>query len=374
MLNWLKIHGFRTLLDTECYLDPLTILIGKNGAGKTSMLDSLQIVGSFARGGVDRAFGPPPWTLAWQRTKGSGRIDAVRFESEISIGEKRPKKYRYVLALSERENTPHVVEERLTRVSDSVTLASFDFTNPPPSGTILSPQKSGTFNSEIKDVAGVYKSFTCYELNPSSIEQGNDPEHSYVGRDGFGVAGFLAKLEEESPEKFQTLQDRIKFFRPETEAVEVWSAGRLFWGLRDKGQKHPFPAVHLSWGDRQLVGLLCVLYSSTPGSTIAIEEIDRGFHHSRYAEIIELLSEAAYDGLDGMKTFQIVATTHSPTFINKLSERLSEIRMVTRVPGGGTMIRKLEDVVEEKLGGVLDQSIGEVWEMGLLEEVLHTSL
>ena len=52
MLERLKVHGFRTLVDTEIEFDPLTIMIGRNGAGKTTILDSLQLLGNFARGGV----------------------------------------------------------------------------------------------------------------------------------------------------------------------------------------------------------------------------------------------------------------------------------------------------------------------------------
>ena len=63
MLELLKVHGFRTLINTEIRFDPLTIMIGKNGVGKTSILDSLQLLGNFSRGGIDRAFGPPPWSL-----------------------------------------------------------------------------------------------------------------------------------------------------------------------------------------------------------------------------------------------------------------------------------------------------------------------
>ncbi len=172
------------------------------------------------------------------------------------------------------------------------------------------------------------------------------------------------------------LERRFFRFRPETESIELWSAsGKVYWGLRDRGQQRAFPAVHLSWGDRQLIGLLCVLYATKADATIAIEEIDRGFHHSRYADVIELLTEAAYDGLDGQGTIQIVITTHSPSFINYLSDRTSEIRIVTRAPGGGTMAKPLEEVLKFKLGaGDLETSLGEVWETGLLEDAIKESI
>ena len=120
MLELLKVHGFRTLVNTEIRFDPLTIMIGKNGVGKTTILDSLQLLGNFSRGGIDRAFGPPPWSLSWQRTKGIGFIPAVRFEVQV----KTEDRYNYVLSLSEKAGTPQVTEERLMRPDDNRTVAS----------------------------------------------------------------------------------------------------------------------------------------------------------------------------------------------------------------------------------------------------------
>ena len=377
MLKRLKVDGFRTLVNTEVQFDPLTIMIGRNGAGKTTILDSLQLLGNFARGGVGRAFGPPPWSLSWQRTKGIGRISAVRFEVQVA---ERPvsaaaqmatkSSYLYGLCLSEKDREPLVTEERLLHLSDNRTIASLDIHGKPLSGTVLSPGKDDS-DLEIEHVSQALKSVISYELNPRSIEQPNDPEHNYVSREGFGVAGVLANMKDSDPGWFSPMESRLRKFRPETESIDVWAAaGKVFWGLRDKGQEYPFPAVHLSWGDRQLVGLLCVLYCTKPGATIAIEEIDRGFNHSRYAEVIELLTEAAYDGIDGRGPIQIFVTTHSPSFLNKLDDRLGEVRLVTRVPQGGTVVRPLLNIAKEKLGTASPESLpGELWESGLLDDL-----
>ncbi len=367
MLERLKVHGFRTLVDTEIRFDPLTIMIGRNGAGKTTILDSLQLLGNFARGGVDRAFGPPPWALSWQRTKGIGWVPTVKFEVQVATGDS----YTYSLGLSEKEREPLVTEERLTHLADNRAIAFRGPHNQPQSGTILNPGKD-VDKPEIERVAQALKSVVSYELNPRNIEQPNEPEHNYVSREGFGIAGVLANLKESEPETFLNLEKRFRKFRSETESIDVWAAaGKVFWGLRDKGQEYAFPAVHLSWGDRQLMGLLCVLYRTSPGAAIAIEEIDRGFNHSRYAEVIELLTEAAYDGIEGRGPIQIVVTTHSPSFLNKLEDRLSEVRVVTRVPRGGTVVKPLLDIAEEKLGTAAPESlVGELWESGLLDDLI----
>lgn len=373
MLEKLHAHGFRTLVDTDVAFDPLTIMIGRNGVGKTSVLDTLQLIGNFARGGASRAFGPPPWSLGWQRTKGIGNVQAIRVELQLHA---HYSSYKYFLALDERDGEARVIEERVMRLNDHRTLASFEWHNPPTSGTILNPNQDLAERDEVSAVAAIMKSVVSYELNPSMIEQGTDPEHDYISRDGFGVAGFLANLKDAHPDRFEMLEKRVVGFRPETESIDIWAAsGKVFWGLRDRGQKRAFPAVHLSWGDRQLVGLLCVLYSTKADATIAIEEIDRGFHYSRYAEVIELLSEAAYDGLDGRSKMQIVITTHSPSFVNRLGDRISEIRMVTRAPGGGTQVRPLQDVLNQRLGTTeIETPIGEAWESGLLEDLINEAM
>jgi len=374
MLDKLHVHGFRTLVDTTISFEPLTIMIGKNGVGKTSILDVLQILGNYARGGVDRAFGPPPWSLGWQRTKGVGEIPVVRFEVEVKTA--NDNSYKYTLDLGESRGEASVKEERLVRLSDHVAIAKFDSRNPPKNASILSADASSPQSAEIEQVAKILRSVVSYELNPLQIEQGIDPEHRHVGRDGFGVAGFLAATRDDNPKIFQKLETRLKQLRPGTASIDVWAAsGRLFWGLRDRNQERAFPACHISWGDRQLVGLLCVLFGAKPSSTIALEEVDRGFHHTRYQSVIELLSEAAYDGLDGQPRIQVIVTTHSPSFISKLGDRSNEIRLVSRNPGGGTAVRSLKEVVEEKLGASDTAApLGEVWEAGLLEDVVVESM
>ena len=291
MLELLKVHGFRTLINTEIRFDPLTIMIGKNGVGKTSILDSLQLLGNFSRGGIDRAFGPPPWSLSWQRTKGLGYIPTVRFELQM----KTEDRYNYVLSLSEKAGTPLVTEERLMHPDDNRTVAS---------------------------------------LGP-----GNQP---------------AVRHHPESGEGFIRAGDRASFRH-----------AQVGHQLRTES------GVHLSWGDRQLMGLLCILYVTAPGATIAIEEIDRGFNPARYTEVIEVLSEAAYDGLDGRGRIQIVVTTHSPSFLNRLDDRLAEIRLVTRVAQGATVVKPLLDVTRERMGtDAPESSVGELWESGLLEDLI----
>ena len=51
----LSIHGFRRLQDVQLALHPLSVMIGANGSGKTSVLDVLSLLASSARGELGKA-------------------------------------------------------------------------------------------------------------------------------------------------------------------------------------------------------------------------------------------------------------------------------------------------------------------------------
>src|SRR5205823_792815 len=106
--------------------------------------------------GAARAFGPPPWSLGWQRTKGIGRIETTDFELRVTTP--AGSHYAYTLRLAEKDIEAQVKEERLTRLKDKVVIASFDYGREPLSGTILRPNTSNPPNQEIQDVATVFES------------------------------------------------------------------------------------------------------------------------------------------------------------------------------------------------------------------------
>lgn len=244
---------------------------GRNGAGKSALLDALERLGSFARGGVARAFGPPPYSINYMRSRGYGDIPSTSFEVDLALG---PDRYRYKLALSERNYQAEVEEERLLDGAGKL-VSAWSRGAAPASGTILRPDKPHPL---IEQVAAHLKSVRIFDMDPRSIEQPSE-EREAVGRDGDGVAGYLSKLQEEAPHRFAEIEERVRQLRPGTNGIRVWSGGhgKLFWGLEDqRWEDWHCPAPLLSWGDRTLVGILCVLFSAESGSVVGLEEIDRG--------------------------------------------------------------------------------------------------
>ncbi len=366
MIKRLKVNGYQSLVDAEIHFTPLTILLGRNGAGKSALLDALERLGSYARGGIERAFGTPPYSLGSLRTHGHGDMPATSFEVDLSLD---GNSYRYRLSLSERQGHVHVEEERVTRLPSGEGVADWSRKAPPASGTILRPD---TPDATLEKIAAHLKSVRVFDINPREVEKPSDEEQSTLGRDGFGVGAYLGRLQEEEPDRFSDLERRLQDMRPGTKALRVWggAAGQVYWGIEDhqSAENWRCPAPLLSWGDRLFVGVLCVLFATEEGSVVGLEEVDRGYHPSRYEAVVELLSEAAYQGIGGRGPLQIIATSHSPALVSRFHDRLDELRLIRRVASGGTMVSEVKDELKNRLGSEQTSApIGEVWAMGLLD-------
>ncbi len=117
MLQRLYIHNFRCLENFELIFKdmPSVLLIGKNGAGKSTVRSALEILQQIARGtnrmrDLDKA----PHDLINAKDFGRGRSDVpMRFEVDVMI---QNKLYRYVLALElpEKFYEIRVAEESLS--------------------------------------------------------------------------------------------------------------------------------------------------------------------------------------------------------------------------------------------------------------------
>lgn len=60
MLKRLHVKGYKSLVDVELSLEPLTLLIGPNASGKSNLLDALQLLAGMATGRtLKQAFDPP---------------------------------------------------------------------------------------------------------------------------------------------------------------------------------------------------------------------------------------------------------------------------------------------------------------------------
>ena len=97
MLKRVHVKGYKSLVDVELSLEPLTLLIGANAAGKSNLLDALQLLAGMATGRIlKQAFDPPyrgkpleSFHIGEQGIRGLLQQDRLTFsiEADLEISE-----------------------------------------------------------------------------------------------------------------------------------------------------------------------------------------------------------------------------------------------------------------------------------------------
>lgn len=93
MLKRIKIQGYKSLIDVEVLLNPLSLLFGPNAAGKSNFLDALQLLSRIATSRTLKdAFEPPyrgkpleSFAFSDQGIKGLLKQDTVAFSFEVDV-------------------------------------------------------------------------------------------------------------------------------------------------------------------------------------------------------------------------------------------------------------------------------------------------
>jgi len=121
MLQRLYVHNFRCLENFELPIKgmPSALLIGKNGAGKSTIASALEVLQNICRG-INRMRDLEKLNLISSKDFARGRSDVpIRFEIEVLLQDKL---YKYVLALDlpEKFRELRVFEEQLLVAGDPI--------------------------------------------------------------------------------------------------------------------------------------------------------------------------------------------------------------------------------------------------------------
>ena len=127
--------------------------------------------------------------------------------------------------------------------------------------------------------------------------------------------------------------------------------------VRETSLSGPVPASRLSDGTIRFIALLAILCHPNPPPLICIEEPEIALHPDSIDLVVELLRNAS-------ERTQLIVTTHSPWLIDRLSAVPERVVVCERHPTEGTQFKRftrkdLDDWLE-------DQPLGEVWMSGAM--------
>jgi predicted ATPase len=358
-IEGITIRNFRALRDVKLNsLAPMTALLGPNGSGKSTVFDVFAFLSECFNTGLRKA---------WDKR---GRFKELRSRNsegpiifEVRYRE-RPGTpvITYHLAIDERKEGPFVTEEWLQwrRGPKGKPFRFLEFRNG--EGIVISGEMPEEKDERISEklaspemlavntlgqlakhprvsalrgfITGWHLSYLTADHTRGIPEAGPQERLSQTGDNLPNVIQYLKEQHEDRLKQiFTVLRNRV----PRLDCVEAepLADGRLLLLIKDAPFDRPILAKYASDGTLKMLAYLTVLYDPVPPSLIGIEEPENHLHP-------RLLPELAEECRSASARTQIMATTHSPFFLNGL--RPEQVWVLYRNRQGFTETRRVADI------------------------------
>ena len=406
LIEGFRVQNYRALRDVTlgklssqqggAPLTPFTVVIGKNGVGKSTLFDAFGFVADCLAHDVEQACDMKQ-RGGYERLHSRGTDGPISFEIYYreAVGE-RPMTYELSIALDDM-GRPFVESEVLKqrrkgqkhgrpypflrlhhgkgmvwageeaveveggeedRSQTSVELTDLRQLGIATLGTLKEHPRIKRFRDFLK---GWYLSY-FYPDAARSLPTAGPQKHLNSHGDNIGnVVQFMAR---EHKDRFKAVLDRIAAKIPGIKSIDtkVMDDNRLLLRFNDGAFSDPFFAQQMSDGTLKVFAYLLLMEDPEPPPFICIEEPENGLYH----KLLEALAQEFRAHATGKKNApQIFVTTHQPYFVDALSPE--EVWILEKGIDGYSLIRRVSDL--EIVKNLVDEGLplGGLWYGDYLE-------
>lgn len=390
-------------------LTPLTVVIGKNGVGKSSIFDAFGFLSDCLKFGVEEAC-DKNGRGGYERILSKGQTGPIEFEIYYKEdGNARPITYEIAIDV-DSSNRPFVSKERLRQRRKGQSRGwPFSFLIlDNGKGVVWKGEKEGKQINEKDDVFDIslFLKSLEEEQNEESKETevielsdkrklgiatlGSLKQHprissfrqfiegwylSYFTPDaarslplagpqqhlsihGDNIGNVVQFLERENTKRFHNILQKISQKIPGIERIstEKTNDGRLLLKFNDQGFQDPFYAQQMSDGTLKVFAYLLLLEDPNPPPFLCIEEPENGLYH----KLLDSLAKEFREHATGRKdSSQVFITTHQPYFVDALEPR--EVWILEKKSDGFSYIRRASD--NPIIGNLVEEGLplGSLW-------------
>lgn len=399
IIEGFRVQNFRALRDVTLGklsgqqggepLTPFTVVIGKNGVGKSSLFDAFGFVADCLATDVETACDLKQ-RGGFERLRSKGVTDSIHFEIYYrEASNERPITYQLSIG-QDPSGRPFVESEtlkqrrkgakhgqpfpflRLNNGKGSVwageeaveiegeedrTQAVVELTDPrqlgiATLGTLKEHPRIKRFRDFLK---GWYLSY-FYPDAARSLPNAGPQRHLNVHGDNIG--NVVQFMEREHKDRFKAILDRIASKIPGIAKIDtrVTDDKRVLLRFNDGAFDDPFFAQQMSDGTLKVFAYLLLLEDPDPPPFICIEEPENGLYH----KLLESLAQEFRAHATGKKDApQIFVTTHQPYFVDALSPE--EVWILEKGADGYSTIRRVSDLEIVRNLVAEDLPLGGLW-------------
>lgn len=397
-IEGIRIRNFRSLRDVTIGklwnsqrsnpLNAMTVVIGKNGVGKSTLFDAFGFLSDCLKSGVEEAC-DQRGRGGFERIRTMGQTSPISFEIYFKQDEDaRPITYELSIQLDSFRR-PYVQKERLRQrrlkqthgrpfsflilndgrgvawkgeeegrkidedESEFNLLSLIDMLQKEESketeivelddkrklgiATLGSLKQHPRISKFRQFIEGWYLSYFSPDA-ARSLPLAGPQKHLNIHGDNLG--NVVQFMEREQPARFQLILEKIAAKIPGISriATERSPDGRILLQFNEKGFVDPFYAQQMSDGTLKMFAYLLLLEDPNPPPFLCIEEPENGLYH----KLLESLAREFREHVNHSKNAsQVFITTHQPYFVDALSPE--EVWVLEKGSDGFAQIRRASD-------------------------------
>lgn len=382
LIEGFRVQNYRSLRDVTLGklsaqqsgrpLTPLTVVIGKNGVGKSTLFDAFGFVADCLNSDVETACDMKQ-RGGFDRMLSRGSAGAIKFEIYYREGQaERPITYELSISL-DSSGRPFVESETLKQRRKGQTHGRpFPFLRlDHGKGTVWAGEEAVQIEGEedrtqeqveltdlrqlgistlgtlkehprIKRFRDFLKGWYLSYFHPDaarSLPSAGPQKHLNIHGDNIG--NVVQFLEREHKDRFKVILDRIAAKIPGVQKIDttVTDDKRVLLRFNDGAFADPFFAQQMSDGTLKVFAYLLMLEDPEPPPFICIEEPENGLYH-KLLEALALEFRSHATGKKGAP--QVFVTTHQPYFVDALTPQ--EVWILEKGKDGYSKLRRASEI------------------------------
>ncbi len=364
MINSIRLSNFLSFGNDseEILLNPLNIVIGTNGSGKSNFLEAFD-----------------DWLYKGDNKQDNAVIDVVVKNNLLNP---EYDELSYIIEFNAVGQRFEIVDEKIFRVDINeyrmpVLPPYFFYNNTNGISTIntnelqivedidttqsiLAQKRDARHYPEITQLAHdfskikMYREWNFGRYTPARLHQKADLPNNYLESD-CGNLGLVLNQIRMYPSSKNRLLKELQLFYADVEDYDVSIVSNTVQIVfHERGLNSSVPATRLSDGTLRYLCLLAILCHPSPPPLICIEEPELGLHPDVLPNLAKLLRDAS-------ERSQIVVTTHSDILVDAFTDN-PEAVLVAEKNDTGTHLTRLDS---QQLKPWLEKySLGQLWNRG----------